>query len=377
MQLNRFTASEYDKYNKAKATIASLQSRYAIVATPSEKLGILDSVIEISSGIPALIKDHVDAQVAKAGFLNDLGHTSEGNKIHASIYNKNYKIGLEISPDSYVSALKGSVMYQENISRSMLLKMIQNAEQKVKECPKACWRLLQLHGGMEILRYKRIKAGIKILNRMLHIVEDQDITEKTTAYVIYATLMLHANAAQKRKAIALLESLPDEVKQDSAYATLGDLCFRLKEITKAIDYYKKSLKLSEKLGTTLSYETYAALSNCYFLKKDKKNAMTSLKQAERMLRRMEFVPSEKCSHNRLKVLRRSIERMPNTGGATLEPVRTNVLRKCHNPICSNVEAKLSEFQKCNRCVAAVYCTKKCQKYHWHHGHKKACKKKKT
>ena len=62
-------------------------------------------------------------------------------------------------------------MYQENISRSMLLKMIRNAEQKVKECPKACWRLLQLHGGMEILRYNRLQAGIKILNRMLRIVE--------------------------------------------------------------------------------------------------------------------------------------------------------------------------------------------------------------
>merc|ERR1711871_248746 len=95
-----------------------------------------------------------------------------------------------------------------------------------------------------------------------------------------------------------------------------------------------------------------------------------------MLRRMESTSGDEKLRKRLQILRRHIQSMPNTGGATLEPVRSDVFRKCQSPICSNVEAKLSEFQKCNRCFGAVYCSKRCQKYHWSHGHKKACKTKK-
>ena len=33
------------------------------------------------------------------------------------------------------------------------------------------------------------------------------------------------------------------------------------------------------------------------------------------------------------------------------------------------EAKIEKFKKCKRCKQPLYCGKKCQKYHWNHGHK--------
>merc|ERR1719285_593280 len=52
---------------------------------------------------------------------------------------------------------------------------------------------------------------------------------------------------------------------------------------------------------------------------------------------------------------------------------SKVIRVCSNPACLNVEKRYKEFQMCNKCKRAVYCSQSCQKVHWKRfGHEKEC-----
>ena len=53
---------------------------------------------------------------------------------------------------------------------------------------------------------------------------------------------------------------------------------------------------------------------------------------------------------------------------------TGGMRRCSNILCKNIETKLGEFKRCARCLAACYCSQKCQRRDWTKGgHKQNCK----
>lgn len=129
---------------------------------------------------------------------------------------------------------------------------------------------------------------------------------------------------------------------------------------------KYMIKSQEKLGfeNPMTFRSYKALFDYYKIlgrKKDAKKCLDQLKKFDSQLhaRRMEVY-----------------QKMPNEilqGKNKLSFKR--VFKKCSFFSCGEVEKKIGEFEKCESCLCAYYCSKKCQKKHWKNGHKKQCKKK--
>jgi len=56
-----------------------------------------------------------------------------------------------------------------------------------------------------------------------------------------------------------------------------------------------------------------------------------------------------------------------------EYLTTNETMECSNPGCTKEEEKAGDFSLCEECKQVKYCSRKCQKAHWHLAHKRDCK----
>jgi len=107
----------------------------------------------------------------------------------------------------------------------------------------------------------------------------------------------------------------------------------------------------------LKAECYIALGNKLLSNK----CLKKLNKFNKTGKLSEFIGEleEKISLMEDKIAEQKLKRVP---------------QKCSFFKCDNMETHLGEFQCCERCRLAIYCSKKCQKRHWRNGHKKACGK---
>lgn len=127
-------------------------------------------------------------------------------------------------------------------------------------------------------------------------------------------------------------------------------------------------------STSFGNQCHFAIPTCYSLRIGCYIKLGNKTMANRGLQKLKTFTGIRHPEleKRIDDFQKSIDKMPDQkSNVTTKKVRTRV--QCSFYYCKQIEPEVGVFKRCARCKLAYYCSRKHQKEHWRHGHKKECK----